>query len=448
MKRLIVLLLCVGCGGGGGGGDDGDDDGGGPAIAGGGVTGAPIDGALDVYVVEPGGEVPIAGAEVHVGALSAVADADGHVAFADASLTGAQTVTATAAGRTAATWFGVDGASVTLPLAPQPLDTPSAHVTGTIAGWDDLPTPSFDHYNLGLVLYTFTDDIAAPENRLTQPTDGNGAPLDTCLMTAVSNSCDWEMVARVGQQRHFAIIVDGDTNGTTSDSTDDTYTLIGYAISPSMTLTDGQQVSGETLTMIDATLSPLTVSFPAAPGGLGNVVAIPTLDLGDDGRFVFPLPTLSPGHLTTQVLPPTGEFAGNYDLVALATPVGAAVPYSTTFQNDISLGGTSTFPAWLPLPASLTAGGRSFSFTSPDGASIDFATFTRADGTAVWNVSVLDGASSFELPALTPDPLGTAPLTFTVASAEVPGFDPTDFRVLDLPGALHRAAGASTAFTP
>jgi hypothetical protein len=439
VRRALILAAMAACGPGG------DDDGGGPAIAGGGVSSGPIDGAVDVYVVEPGGETPIAGATVQVGALTAVTDADGLAAFVDPSLTGAQTISAAASGRTAATWFGVDGAAVTIPL--DPLELPRARVTGTIAGWDDLETPDFDHYLLAVILYTFTEDIAAAENRLVQPTDGDGAPRNTCVRTAISNDCDWELVTRVGRQRLFAVIALGDTNGTTDDIGDDTYQLVGYASSPGLDLADGDQVS-QTLEMLDAPVSDLSVDFPPAPGGLGNVVAIPTLGLGDDGRLVFPLPTLTPGNTTIPVPTPTGELDGDYDLVALATPDGAAVPYSTSFARDISLGGVSSFPAWLGTPVGLSASGRRVDFTAPDASSIDFATFTRSDGAVVWNVVVLDGASGFELPALDPDPLGGASLTVAVSSAVVPGFDPTDFRVLDLPGALERAAGAATTLLP
>jgi hypothetical protein len=340
----------------------------------------------------------------------------------------------------------VAGANVTVPLALQPASVPTAHAAGTIAGWDSL-SPSFGHYTLGVVLATYTDDISAAENNLTQALSSN-VPVNACINTG-SDACNWQLLTRTGQQRHFAVIVDGDAHGTASDTSDDTYTLIGYAVGASATLTANQQVTGESLAMVGGALSPLSVAFPAAPGGaLTKVVAIPMLDLGADGRIVFPLPTLAPGNTSTQVIPPTGQFAGTYDLLALATPSAAAVPYSSTLQNGISLGGTSTFPAWLPVPTQLTASGHAFSFGAPAGTTVAYATFTRPDKTLVWSVAIFDGTVAFALPVLAPDPLGTGSLTYEVVAAEIPGLNAGNFAVADLTAALHRAAGASLVFTP
>ncbi|MCB9571785.1 MAG: hypothetical protein H6709_06800 [Kofleriaceae bacterium] len=453
---VVAAALVAACGPSGGGGDDASPDAGGndgtTPIPGGGAVMAPVAGAVKVFVVEAGSATPIAGATVRVGAadaatpLTATTDGAGLAAFADDGLAGPQTITAVAAGHTAVTWIGVAGSAVTIPLDRQPAATPSAHATGTIAGWDALPTPSFGHYTLAVVLYTFTDDVAAPENHLAQATS-NGAPLDTCVRTA-SEACAWQLVTRVGPQRHVAVIVDGDAHLTPDDTSDDTYTLIGYAIGPSVTMTAGQQLTGETLTMIGGTLTPLTVSFPAAPAGLGEVVAIPMLDLGADGRVVFPLPTVTPGHTGTQVLPPTGDYAGTYHLVTLANPAGAAAPYSSSFADDVAVGGTVAAPAWLAPPSGLTGAGRAGSFTSPTGASVAYATLRRGDGTVVWSVALLDGASAFTLPTLAPDPLGSAGLTMAVTAADLAGFDPGDFRVLDLTTTRRRASGAERSFQP
>jgi hypothetical protein len=444
MKTLLAMLVVlVGCGG-----DDANGDAHGAhvtpkLIAGGGVTDAPITGELHVYVVEIDSATPVSGATVRVEAatpLTATTDATGLASFT--GLTGPQIVTATAGGHAAATWFGVAGANVTLPLEPSPHTIPTAHVTGTIAGWNGLAAPAFGHYTLGVVLYSFLDDPGAPENSIVQPTSG-GTPLNTCIRSIVSNSCAWEMNARVGKQIHTAVIVDGDAHGTSSDTSDDTYTLIGYAAGSVMTLTSGQQVTNESLATVAAT-APFSVTLPAAPAGLPKVVAIPELALGDAGRVVFPLPTLGPGNTSTQVLAATGAFAGSYELVALATPSATAkAPFTSAFAHAAS--GSATIGAWLAPPAQLMAGA-SYAFTAAAGAAFHTAQFRR--GTAVlWNVSVLDGAASFMLPALSPDPLGSGSATFAVAAADVPGFDANHFDVPGVKTSLARASGAELTFT-
>ncbi len=453
--RFLALAALVACGP-GAGGDDGDDDGDDDSttprlIAGGGVASAAIDGTLNVHVVAAGGATPVVGASVRVGAASAATpltgttSATGLVVFTDPALTGPQTVTVTAPGHAAATWVGVAGTNVTIPLDPLPRTTPSARVSGTIAGWNDLPAPAFGHYTLAVVLATFTDDVGAPENNLPQAMSGT-TPLNTCVRSSsAASTCAWELVARIGRQRHVAVIVNGDSRLTPNDTGDDVYTLVGYAASAGVTLTAGQQVTGESLTLVAAgARSQFSVSFPPALPGLGDVVAIPMLDLGDDGRVVFPLPTVAPGQLSTQVLTPTGGFAGSYRVVALASAPGtAATPYSSVFMDVVALGSAVAIDPWLPAPAAITRTGGQYTFTGATGAAIHYASFSRADGTTVWTLSLLDGSTGFALPALTPDPLGTGGLTLTVSAADVTGFDPRDFEVRALAGSLHRASGAA-----
>lgn len=58
------------------------------------------------------------------------------------------------------------------------------------------------------------------------------------------------------------------------------------------------------------------------------------------------------------------------------------------------------------------------------------------------NVTVLDGSSSFKLPALIPDLLSAGSLTFAVTTAEVATFDPMKFDIPKVKTSLTRASGA------
>jgi len=441
MKVSVLVIVLAACGGGMGPGDDVPPNHVTPMlIATGGVADAPLSGELHVYAVETGTSTPISGATIRVETatpLTGQTDATGLASFTDGALSGAVTITATAPGHAATTWIGAAGANVTLPLDKTPRTIPTAHVTGTIAGWNNLSNPPLGKYNLGVILYSFLDDPAAPENSIAQPMNGT-TPLNTCINTGLSNTCSFEMNARIGKQIHTAVIVQGDPHGTNNDTSDDTYTLIGYAAGSVMTLTDGQQVTNESLAMVTTT-TPLTITFPAAPAGLPSTIAIPELALdGDAGRIVFPLPTVSPSHTSATVLAPTGTFAGHYELVALATPsITATSPYATSFTHDVS--GSATIPAWLAAPTAVQAGA-TFSFTAP-GATFVSAQIIR--GTQpLWNITILDGTSSFSLPTLTPDPIGAGSATFSVNAADAPGFDAKHFNVASSTGALARVAGA------
>ncbi|MDB4956487.1 MAG: hypothetical protein JWO36_4056, partial [Myxococcales bacterium] len=67
--------------------------------------------------------------------------------------------------------------------------------------------------------------------------------------------------------------------------------------------------------------------------------------------------------------------------------------------------------------------------------------------TTLWNITVLDGTTSFSLPALSPDPIGSGSITFAVTAADVPSFDATKFDVPTIKQTLARAAGAQAVIT-
>ena len=440
---LVCLFACSGSGGGGGDGGGGDDDGssGGKLIPTGGVSDAPLVGTIHVYAVESGGATPIANASVHVGTLGGVTDSGGLLTLTDASLTGKVTVTVTASGHAAATWIGVTGSNVTVPLETSPRAIPTAKASGTIAGWNSLPSLSFGHYHLAVILYSFLDDPSAPENSLVQPTVNN-APADTCIDSTGDTACAWSLVTRIGQQIHTAVILDGDSKLTANDASDDTYTLIGYAAGSEMTMTANQNLMGESLAMVPASTQ-LAFTFPPTTGGLGTTLAIPELQLDSGaGRIVMPLPTVNPGHATDKLIAATGSFAGHYEVVALATPSGTATtPFSTGFVHNAS--GTATIPSWLVVPTAVT-GGTTFMF----GGTSPFVTAqVSRTKQPLWDVTILDGSTSFTLPTITPDPIGAGAADFAVTLTDAPSFDPGHFDVGSTTVGLARAAGAQASFT-
>jgi hypothetical protein len=424
-------------------------------IAGGGVAHAPVGGELYVYVGEARTGAPVAGASVRLGdaaassVLSGTTDASGLVVLTSATLAGAQTVTASATGHAAATWIGVRGANVTLPLAPTAAP-PSATVSGSITGWSSLPAPaSFNDYNLAIVLYSFLDDLNAPENSIKQPV-ANNTPTNSCIRTIISDSCAWKMNTRTGAQLHYAVIVRGNTRGTTNDTSDDTFSLLGYAVGSAVTMTAGQTMNGEALSMVSAgSLTGLQVSFASAPSGLGDVVAIPMLDLAGVGRVVIPLPQVTPA-AASAMLPSGGVLAGAVtQVLGSATPPGAAnAPFSIGFARSSSGGAASTgaFPA---PPTGLSAGGNHYGFTGVAGASLhtlDLNAPAASGGALYWSVVVLDDTRSFNLPALAVDPLPAGTLELHVSGKQVDGFDSAAFDMPRVTSTFTHAAGDQVTF--
>lgn len=463
MKKLNALMICVllaACGGDSGSGNDGGNANAdarvtGPndvepmLISGGGVSSGAVHGEINVHAIDDESGAAISGATVRVGdagagALENQTDGSGLAVFIDESLIGPQMVTVSANGYAAATWIGVNGANVTVTLAKNPrTPVPMASVSGSIS----LPAPGGlgEKYTLAIVLYSWSPTYGARENSIPQPMNGD-TPANFCIRTILDGaSCNWQMNTRVGKQIHYAVIVEGDTEGTTDDVTDDTYEILGYSVQPAVTLSAGQSLTGVTLSLTTLPTTDVSVQFPSAPAGAGDMLAFPFIDAGDAGQLVFPLPTLSPGATTTKVPSLVGAFAGmSYQLVGLAVAnQDSARPYSVSFARSVTFSGSETLNSFLPLPSAVTNSGDTYSFTGAPGAATHFVTLADASDNPAWTVLILDGSTSFTLPALTPDPRAGRSLEVRVTGADLSGFNPSNFAIPSFADQMARASEAT-----
>lgn len=443
MPRLRAMFLAVvvgACGGDGGGNDVANPT----LIPGGGVGEGAIDGEVNVFAVDNDTGEPIAGASVRVGEpeeaspKTGVTDGSGLVTFTGVG--GPQTITVTADGYAAATWFGANGAVVTIPLTPDDLDdVPAAQVSGTIEGWSDLPAPADQHYRIAIVLYSWSEDFGDRANNIQQPSGTGGFPANVCayIPGVATGPCEWEMNVRTGPQAHYAIIYDADSNGTPFDPGDDIFEITGFAIKTSLDLAEGENITGEVLTMVaDTDMVDATVALGQAPSGLDTLGAIPLIDLGEDGQLPIiyvPVPgeqaELFTPDRTTSLLPAlSGDLAGGtYSFFARAYPSnGDAEPNSNLFVREADIGATVNLPTFPAVPTNLDASQGTYSFTAASGAAIHTGQFRGTDGTA-WTFALLDGRTSLTLPTLEPDPLPAGDVTLSVSAFFAPGFDPTDF---------------------
>jgi hypothetical protein len=457
-------FVVAGCGGdsGGGNGDGGTepDAATGPVLTpGGGIGGGPIDGELNVFVIDADDDSPIAGATVMVAATTAEAgvtattDSTGLASFTDVS--GPRVITVTADGYVTATWMGANGRNVTMPLdvsgpAPPP-DTATA--TGTIAGWEDLPVPAADHVRGAFVIYSWTTELGDPANNIEQPAPGPGQPPpNLCIRTAaqpVATPCNWSLVTRTGPQAHFALIIDVDTQGTPTQG-DDTFTIEGFAYLGGLDLSQGEASTGEVLELVpDTELTTLNVTFPTPPTGLDQMGAMPLLQLGGDGQLPVVFQPLDPDN-TTALLPDlVGSFTGmSYDIFVQAsagTPDGAS---AIAFARDVDVSATVELPDVLDPPNDVSAVAGTYSFSASQGAELHIAEFRDVqDDSQVWNVALLDGRTTFGLPTVEPDPLPTGDLRLVIVGFDVPSFDPGAFRIEELVDSITGIASNSTQFT-
>ena len=450
-KLLAFTVLAVGCGGVSSPPEP-------HLIPGGGIADGKITSNLNVYATDDETGAVISSASVRVGASSdpaacvVLTDSTGLARFDTKTcpaLKGPATVTVSAAGYAPATWIGANGVNMTIAIRnmnPPPVDMATA--SGTIAGWDSLPTPPTNHQTLALIGYSQSDTLGDRANDIQQGTRTVTVltvPVtiqsNVCVLNALVSDCNWSMKTRTGTQAHYALIVDQYNNMTPDDDSDDTFTVTGWAIKRGLTPAKGDALAGETLEMIaDADAQSFTASFASLPSGMNFMGAFPALELGDEGRIPLVAPALDMTHTTTRVPKTTGALAGTrYSLIAQAQDAkDQATPSSLAWLHDVNVAATVQLGSWLPPPSTISTTGGTFSFAAVPGATVQGGEIQDANGNRLWSVTLFDGSTSFTLPGLSPDPLPTGTLSFQASALQIPGVDVNNFTLDD---ARHKITG-------
>src|SRR5688572_23454026 len=118
MRGPILIALLVGCGN-----DVGMEPDAVPepqpveprVIAGGGIGDGPVDGVVNLHVIDDVTRTPIANATVRVGTVDGTTNSSG-LFIAQGDLAGAQTIVVKANGYRSEVWVGANGANVTINL--------------------------------------------------------------------------------------------------------------------------------------------------------------------------------------------------------------------------------------------------------------------------------------------------------------------------------------------
>jgi hypothetical protein len=430
-------------------------------IPGGGIGDGPINGALNVYVIDEDTRNVLSSAAVRVGGAAelspcqALTDSTGLARFSASGqspdggtggagcklLAGAVTLTVSASGHAPATWIGVNGGNLTIALrAISTPVLPRATVMGTIAGWDAMPAPALNHNRLALIGASSNPDLSDRANNIDQGTrsvdvDVNGTlyPFDIASNVCVRNSnpaasvndCNWVLTTHTGAQAHFAILLDQDTKGT-DDTTDDTTVVTGWGLKTGLTFAAGSTTPGESIQPIaDADMQSFVASFATGPAGLDYVVAYPVLDLGAEGRINIILPTLDSVTKMTRVPRLTGPIAGaHYDMLATAIDDPTkSLPATLTWLRSVNPSSTVAVTSWLPPPTGVAMANGTFSFVPASGATLHSAELQTSDGQRRWAITIFDGSTSFTLPGLSPDPLPLGTIQYAVSALRIPGVD-------------------------
>lgn len=420
-------------------------------IPGGGIGDGAINGRINIYVIDGDTDEAVINATVSIGEpdvnpTEGATDSDGLFSLDSDSLKGPTTITVVADGYVPSTWFGANGANMTIPLtkaASSSASVPQATLTGTIAGWDDMPDPAANHVLIALISYSQTTELGDAANNITQPAGGAGLPPNVCTAIGSTRNCDWSLISRTGNVAVFAAIIDLDTKGTPAEDDDET-TLVGYAYKKGLVVEDHVDQSGVTLDMIDAVdLTNVDLLLAPTPSAFDTANAIVGVDLGEDG--IMQLAFVDTSEQTSVLAPElSGGLAGaSYRGTALAgnadededdRPITAIVRRGVT---DVTNG--LDFGPWLAQPTALERTDGLYSFTPVNDASYHVVGLRDADNDRVWEIALLDGRTAFTLPALDPDPIPSGAIDMTVTAFEG-DVDLTDFAIDDLIDALDRIA--------
>ncbi|MBV8757320.1 MAG: hypothetical protein JO257_08605 [Deltaproteobacteria bacterium] len=404
-----LFFIAAACGG---------NDAGPRIIPGGGVGDGAIDGTLHVGVIDTRSYSPISGATVEVGSKMATTNDKGLASFSD--LSGAQTITVKAANYRSAIWVDANGANVTVPLTQLHEMPPQATLTGTITGYDAITVPT-GHVKIAAVFESQTDDLGDPANNLTTPNSGN-----ICLTQTM---CNWTLASRTGTVTLIAAIMDQDTKGTPTDTSDDTRTVIGYAIKTGVVVAASVNQSGLALTSVEAgNLETVTVDYGTPPAALTTTGAIVGIEVSKDEVVQLPLAVQIPATTTTMVVPKPTVFAADATrrLTAIAqTSSGDKGAQSIVVRHALT---STTLAAgtWLDTPTGVMATRTSVAYDPVAGAKAHSADFVDSNGDTQLEITVFSTkAKTVDIPSLVALPSSGA-LTVKVNGIAA-DFDVTDF---------------------
>ena len=354
-------------------------------IAGGGIGDGPVDGVVNLYVIDDVTREPVAGATVRVGGIDGTTDATG--LFVANDLAGPQTVAVAASGYRSELWLGANGANMTIDVKPatDPALT-HANLSGSITGFDAITVPT-GHHKAAIVTYSQDDKAIDAENNLQTANNAN-----ICDTGTANGGCTFTVTARTGHVALLAMILDHDLNGTPLNPADDTYTIIGWATHTGLVVADGADQVNVTLSMVTQ-LSQVTVAIGQPP--LAQTGALVGLELGADGVAYLPSPLVA---TSPMILAPslTAVAGATYRMVGFsndgATTNQAQAAVELRGQTATSLAA----PAWLAPPSTLSLTRTGGSWDALSGALVQGATYDSGT-THLLSVTAFDGSTTFTI---------------------------------------------------
>ena len=393
-----------------------------------GITGGSIRRVVEVFVQDEQ-QTPIIGADVAVDkgtiSLRGRTDRAGYVRLEHPGLEGAVTVTASAVGRGAVTWYGVKGRRSTLVLEGTPARSPPfVFIIGGIEGWDALPKPGPDWWYEAEVRHTQRWELGSYRAFEPEQRDVPGYARmeeNRCVRTMTVSDCAWSLKVPAGRFLLAATI--------TKRSKGKPSSIVAMAISERLSVETGtrrimlHQLPRESMANLELYVSdgaPPDLDFPSFTLWI-DLEALGRLEVASYRRInaSFEVPRLK-GVLE----------GGRYLLVDRLQPVRTRYPFAVrTHPPADKLEWELRDP--LPPPRGLTAEQDVYAFQPVAGADA-YAGHVSGKGPG-WSFVILDGTARVEPPALALEMLPHGHLKFTLnAVAETP-HDPVEYRQEEAP---------------
>lgn len=413
-------------------------------IKGGGAGGGAVDGRLNMYVLDAATDAPLQGAFVMLGDGSkhqGSTDKDGLITFRVPGLKGPLSVTLAHKGYTTTTIEGANAANLTVRVNPRAggATIKTGTCKGSIAGWAALPKLPANHLRVGLVHYLLDGNLGSPRNSVKQPKGSlnlyaPGPPL---------KKESWQVTVPAGSFGVFALVMDLDTKGTTTDK-DDTMQLTHMGVKTGLTVQQGQTLSG-VVVPVSPTSYTLKVTLPPKPAGTTTMGAAALVQLANKELASIFLPNASPGQVAVPRL--EGDFKGGNFWVFLGADDGqendddARTNESLFIKRGITGVAQPVAASLLALPSGhASAAGGKVSFSSPAAATmVSLRVMPEKAGATYWEVVMLApkaGLNSYALPTLPATVKGEAPpkgkLYLSVEVMELPGVDLNNARHSEL----------------
>ncbi len=404
MRSFILIGLCagatIGCGGDTKAGPDAYTGNHPPprVIAGGGIGDGPVDGVVNLYVIDDVTRQPVSGATVRVGGMDGTTDDTG--LFVANNVAGPQQVAVSAPNYRSELWLGANGANMTVDVKPaiDPAVT-RANLSGSITGFDAVTVPT-GHHKAAIVSYSQDDKATDAENNLATANNAN-----ICDTGVATGGCTFTVTARTGHVALIAMILDHDLNGTPLDPSDDKYTVIGWAARTGLVVTDAADQVNVALSIVPVgQLANVSVTLGSPP--LAQSAALVGLELSQDGvaYFGMPLSAAAP----TILAPSLDAFPGaRYRLIGFSsTGSGSAVPQAAIVLRG-QVATSLTAPTWLAPPTALSRTRTGGSWDAMPTALVQGAEYD-AGTTHLLSVTAFDGSTSFVIPDLVSLPVSGA----------------------------------------